>query len=188
MSRGDTPADPAQAESLFARISRRKHEARGVEAPGGHGEVEGAPEAGAATPDPASVGGALPTDADMPSVDSLTPDSDYSGFLSPQVSEGLRRLALRRLWRSPEFGVRDGLEIYDGDYTSFEALGGVVTAEMRHRLAVEARRQAQELASREPAAGEASEDPQARTRLAQRADGPVPGAPEEAPDESEGEP
>lgn len=88
---------------------------------------------------------ALPvlTDEDMPPLSSLTPDSDYSGFLSPGVSDELRRLALRKLFHSPAFNVVDGLDDYDGDYTSFAKLGDVVTAEMRHRVEQEARRELQ---------------------------------------------
>jgi hypothetical protein len=80
------------------------------------------------------------TDEDMPPVDSLTPDSDYTGFLSPGVSEDLRRLALRKLFHGPEFNVIDGLDDYDGDYTNFAKLGDVITSEMRHRMEIEARR------------------------------------------------
>ncbi|HXK57735.1 MAG TPA: DUF3306 domain-containing protein, partial [Gammaproteobacteria bacterium] len=80
------------------------------------------------------------TDADMPDIESLTPDSDYTGFLSPQVSESLRRLALRRLFQGAQFNVRDGLDDYDQDFTGFAKLGGVVTADMRHLLAQEQHR------------------------------------------------
>jgi hypothetical protein len=80
------------------------------------------------------------TDEDMPPIDSLTPDSDYTGFLSSGVSEDLRRLALRKLFHGPEFNVVDGLDDYDGDYTSFAKLGDVITSEMRHRMEIEARR------------------------------------------------
>ena len=85
------------------------------------------------------------TDADMPAIDSLTEDSDYSGFLSPKVSEALRRQALRKLFHSPGFNVRDGLDDYDGVYTEFEKLGDIVTADMRHQLEMEAQRRARQL-------------------------------------------
>lgn len=73
-------------------------------------------------------------DADMPSLDSLGEDSDYAGFLSPRVSEGLRRAALRKLFHLPHFNVTDGLDDYAEDYRTFEALGDIVTADMRHRM------------------------------------------------------
>lgn len=81
----------------------------------------------------------------MPSLESLTADSDYSAFFSPKVSESLRRSALRRLWQIGDFGVADGLDIYAADYTRFEALGDLVTAEMKHRVELEMRRQAEAL-------------------------------------------
>jgi hypothetical protein len=74
------------------------------------------------------------TDADMPPLDGLRYDDDWSGFLSPGVSDELRGEALRRLFSSPELNVTDGLDSYSGDYTSFEALGDAITADMRHRI------------------------------------------------------
>ncbi len=78
------------------------------------------------------------TDADMPDVESLGEDSDYSLFMSPGVSDELRNLALRKLFRAPMFNQRDGLDEYDDDYTSFEKLGDIVTADMKHQLEMEA--------------------------------------------------
>jgi len=74
------------------------------------------------------------TDADMPPLESLTESSDFSGFLSPEVSEELRRLALRKLFRSAVFNVRDGLDDYDDDFTSFAKLGDLITSDMRHQI------------------------------------------------------
>lgn len=85
------------------------------------------------------------TDDDMPDIESLTPDSDYADFLSPGVSEELQKLALRKLFLSEVFNIRDGLDEYDGDYTQFEKLGGVVTCDMQHQLELEAQRKAQQL-------------------------------------------
>ena len=79
------------------------------------------------------------TDEDMPSIESLGEESDYSGFMSTNVSEALRTLALQKLFHTPTYNVRDGLDEYDGDYTSFEKLDpSVITADMRHLLEVEA--------------------------------------------------
>ena len=69
-----------------------------------------------------------------PPLESLTTDSDYSGFLSPGVSETLRRLALRKLFHAPEFNLCDGLDDYDDDFRTFAELGSMVTVEMRKRL------------------------------------------------------
>jgi hypothetical protein len=72
------------------------------------------------------------TDADMPPIDTLDEKSDYSDFFSPRVSDDLRRLALRKLFHLPGFNIRDGLDDYDEDYRTFEALGNIVTAHDRH--------------------------------------------------------
>lgn len=99
----------------------------------------------------------LPTDEDMPPLESLTEESDYSGFLSPRVSEELRKLALRKLFHSAPFNIRDGLDDYDGDYTYFEKLGDIVTSDMRHQMEMEEeRRRAAE--AEEAAAAEQEED------------------------------
>ena len=74
------------------------------------------------------------TDADMPPIDDLDGRSDYGMFLSPAVSDQLRRLALRKLFHSSEFNVRDGLDDYDGDFSQFTKLGDVITAELKRRL------------------------------------------------------
>lgn len=85
-----------------------------------------------------------PGDEDMPPLESLDENSDYSGFLSPKVSDPLRKLALRKLFHSAGFNVCDGLDDYDEDFTRFEKLGDVMTADLRHRLEREARKQQQE--------------------------------------------
>ena len=90
------------------------------------------------------------TDEDMPPLDSLNEDSDYSGFLSSGVSEALRRRALRKLFTSAVFNVRDGLDDYDDDFTSFAALGDVVTSDMKHEAEMEARRAGQARPDSEP--------------------------------------
>ncbi len=76
------------------------------------------------------------TDADMPPLESLDESSDYSGFLSEQVSEVLRRQALRKLFHLESFNVCDGLDDYADDFTSFTKLGDIITADMRHQMAM----------------------------------------------------
>ena len=116
-------------EDFLHRWSRRKHEAQQLPAA----------EPGVSSDSDVSIDGLL-TDADMPPLDTLTEDSDYSGFLSPKVSEALRQQALRQLFRSPGFNVRDGLDDYDDDFTAFAKLGDVVTSDMKHQVQMEARR------------------------------------------------
>lgn len=74
------------------------------------------------------------TDEDMPPVDELTEDSDYSDFLSPGVSDALRKQALRKLFHLPFLNVVDGLDDYAEDYTKFAALGDIIPHEMKRML------------------------------------------------------
>ncbi|MCY4051656.1 MAG: DUF3306 domain-containing protein [Gammaproteobacteria bacterium] len=73
------------------------------------------------------------TDEDMPPIESLDENSDYSLFMSKGVSENLRRMALRKLFSQGVFNIRDGLDDYDDDFTTFESLGDLVTSDMKHR-------------------------------------------------------
>lgn len=130
-----------EAEAFLDRWSRRKQEARAQE----QAVPEAEPAAGAALDAaPAAPSSDVPpqqepeprvlTDEDMPPIESLTDDGDYSGFLSAGVSELLRRQALKRLFSSPKFNVTDGLDDFAEDYTQFAPLGDVVTADMKHRM------------------------------------------------------
>lgn len=53
----------------------------------------------------------------LPPVESLTPQSDFTAFLRPDVEEGLKRAALKQLFRDPRFNVMDGLDVYVDDYS-----------------------------------------------------------------------
>ncbi len=130
-------------EDFLGRWSRRKQQALS--------EQKNTAKVTTATPvgDIENIETHLPTDADMPPIESLTEDSDYSGFLSPKVSEALRKQALRKLFQSPVFNICDGLDDYDGDYTKFEKLGNIVTADMKHQIEMEAQRHLQALAEAE---------------------------------------
>ena len=127
-------------ESVLARWSRRKLEAEREAV-----EPEPVPEPQA---DAAAAETEAPplTDADMPDIETLTEDSDFSPFMSPGVSEELRNLALRKLFRAPSFNIRDGLDEYDDDFTSFAKLGDVVTSDMKHRIEMEQQKLREKLA------------------------------------------
>jgi hypothetical protein len=53
----------------------------------------------------------------LPPVETLTPESDFSAFMQPKVSEALRRRALKKLFRDPQFNVPDLFEPYSRDWT-----------------------------------------------------------------------
>ncbi len=158
--------DAEDEEGFYRRWSERKLASRQspVEPPEKHDEAEPPPP---------------PGDEDMPPLESLDENSDYSGFLSPRVSEELRQQALRKLFFGSAFNVCDGLDDYAEDFTSFEKLGDLMTADLRHRLEREAQREkaAEERAEKERLAQE--EDAEPPQQLAER-----PG--DEAEDEQSG--
>ena len=66
---------------------------------------------------------------DLPPIDSLGKDSDYTPFLGDGVPEKLARAAMRKLWSSdPIFAFRDGLDDYDEDFTIIETIVKAVTS------------------------------------------------------------
>jgi hypothetical protein len=126
---GDTkPGAAGTDEPFLERWSRRKQQAReGIQddppEPGDEPvPAAGTPQAGAAE---------VP---ELPDIDSLGEDSDYSAFMAPGVDASLRRQALRKLFSSPKFNVCDGLDDYCGDWRSWNELGDIVTADMRYHL------------------------------------------------------
>ncbi len=135
-------------ESMLRRWSRRKLEARDALADDAAGA---APVEAEAPATPASAEGETDkpvlTDADMPPLESLTEESDFSPFMSEGVSDELRNLALRKLFRSSVFNIRDGLDEYDEDYTYFEKLGDIVTADMKHQIEMQQQKLREKLAA-----------------------------------------
>lgn len=152
----DPPASKdsdSAAEPFVQRWARLKARAR---AEGEPAAVEVPPAILPANESP-PASGAAPAEATplLPDLDLLGGDSDYSAFLQPGVDLLLRRRALRKLFHSPKFNVLDGLDDYMGDYTNFEKLGDVVTADMRHQLERAARAALDALDGERPAAADA---------------------------------
>lgn len=190
-----TETEPAPGvEGPLQRWARRRRKVAREEEAAAEARREDRKDESAQAPDVRELDGEAPeavaveekvlADADMPPLESLHEDSDYSGFLSPGVSEGLRRRALRKLFMSAVFNVRDGLDDYDDDFTSFEPLGDVVTSDMKHQVEMEAERarraraDAARGATSEDAAGEAGADRDAPAgdEAVGAVDGEVPGA------------
>jgi len=129
----DRPSAVANEEGFVRRWSKRKQAASSPAT---------APQPVAATePAPPPV----LTDADMPPVESLGENSDFSVFLSPGVSEGLRQLALRRMFRLASVNSICELESELYDFTDCVPLGDVVTHEMKSALEREAQRLRQQM-------------------------------------------
>jgi hypothetical protein len=89
-------------EAFLHRWSRRKHQAEK--------EKEQLPAA-ADKPVP-----------ELPPVEKLTPESDYTGFMHPKVDQALRRVALKKLFNDPHFNTPDPFEPYSGDWTVGEPI------------------------------------------------------------------
>ena len=139
ISKPDKEIIPLEEESFIGRWSRRKQAAQEDRTELQQNDMP--------TADVKNT--VLLTDADMPPLETMNEDSDYTGFLSPKVTEALRKQALRKLFGSPAFNIRDGLDDYDGDYTYFEKLGDIITADMRHQMEMESRRRLEQLAEQE---------------------------------------
>ena len=118
-------------ESRLSRWSRRKAETR-------TGRGAAAPELrqDGAAPELREENADLPMDAakpgetgketpgqetpppDLPDIDTLNAESDFTAFMKKGVPKALRRQALRKLWASdPVFNIIDGMEEYGEDYT-----------------------------------------------------------------------
>ena len=64
---------------------------------------------------------------DLPAIDSLTKDSDFTPFFAQNVPDFLKRQAYRVLWRSnPIFNIRDGLDDYDENFSLAGLVGKIV--------------------------------------------------------------
>jgi Protein of unknown function (DUF3306) len=103
----------------LSRWSQRKLAARRGEAVDEAPRDERKPDAPAAPAVPTADADTAAAEAapDLPPIEELTRDSDYSVFLAKNVPESLRREALRKLWRSdPVFANLDGLNDYCEDF------------------------------------------------------------------------
>jgi hypothetical protein len=169
----DGIADTGEQESFLARWSERKTEARkGIELPEPEEHEEtGQEDEAAAAPADRSAEPVAEAPPELPPLESLDEDSDYSAFLDSRVDTDTQREALRKLFRSPKFNVTDGLDDYDLDYTNPEPLGNIVTAEMRHRIQLELERLAElDDESEGPVESVAAVDTDAQDEPAEEAD------------------
>jgi hypothetical protein len=121
-------------ENFLSRWSRRKSASKA----GPAGPTTDAVPAQAGTQLPSPPEGALPrsrkgegeqpltlhddSPAQLPPVDSLTLESDFTPFMQPGVDPGLRRQALKTLLQDPRFNVMDGLDVYIDDYSKPDPL------------------------------------------------------------------
>ena len=104
-----------EKEAFLSRWSRLKREA-----PAEKKEVEAKPE-----PAPA-----------LPPVETLTPESDFTGFMGPKVEDRLRRIALKKLFSDPHFSTPDPFEPFSGDWTVGEPIGQELLAKLNQTRSV----------------------------------------------------
>jgi hypothetical protein len=68
----------------------------------------------------------------LPSLDELTPESDFSAFMHPKVDPDLRQAALRKLFAGERYQTMDGLDVYIGDYSTPDPLPPAMLAGLAH--------------------------------------------------------
>ncbi|NMF97076.1 DUF3306 domain-containing protein [Aromatoleum toluolicum] len=126
---------------------------------------------------------ASPAEAALPPIDSLDLAADFSAFMKKEVSESLRRAALRKLFSDPHFHFErmDKLDIYIDDYSGSDPIPADMLQKLGQFEMLLKEEDAQESAA-QPAASQAVGDadagqsPAAATSDAQAAEG-APGAP-----------
>lgn len=101
-------------ETFFARWSRLKKTAAEV--------VENPPVAAPAASQA----------VELPSIESLTSESDFTGFFRAKVDEKLRRAALKKMFQDPHFNVMDGLDVYIDDYSLPDPIPETMLAKLEH--------------------------------------------------------
>lgn len=99
--RSEPPLPPDEADPANGDGAADNHEA---------GATEASEPVRPAPPPPGSL------DETLPDPETLEAGSDFSGYMVPGVSSALRRRALKRLWATGNYNVRDGLDDYDLDY------------------------------------------------------------------------
>jgi Protein of unknown function (DUF3306) len=62
------------------------------------------------------------TNPPLPTIESLTQESDFSPFMGKDVAADLRNQAMKKLFTNPHYNVQDGLDIYIGDYTKSDPI------------------------------------------------------------------
>jgi hypothetical protein len=70
----------------------------------------------------------------LPTIESLSFDSDFTAFLKPGVDPTVKRAALKKLFRDPRFNVMDGLDIYIDDYTKADPIPKDMLADLLERF------------------------------------------------------
>jgi len=124
-------------DNFLSRWSRRKIEARKAEAGAAPANPPAPPQPAGVRPGAAPAqgagGSAEAPAAPLPPLDTLRGvASEYREFLRPEVDEGLRREALKKLFHDPHFNVMDGLDTYIDDYTKPDPIPEAMLKTLNH--------------------------------------------------------
>lgn len=111
-------------EGVLSRWSRRKRESEPTPGQAETPATDGAESAqGGAVQAREGDSREMLTEDDLPDIDSLDFESDFSDFLQDNVPRHLKNLALNKLWRSaPVLANVDGLNDYDLNYSLNEVM------------------------------------------------------------------
>ncbi|MDQ7731947.1 DUF3306 domain-containing protein [Halomonas sp. SpR1] len=97
-----------------------------------YNETEQPQQAPETPPDPEREPEPGSLDHTLPDPNTLAAGSDFSAFMAPGVSGPLRRQALKRLWATGNYNVRDGLDDYDADYNKLlKPMGSELASQLR---------------------------------------------------------
>lgn len=86
-------------------------------------------DAATQAPAEAPAAGELPP---LPSLDSLTFESDFKAFMHAKVEESVKRAALKKLFSDPRFNVMDGLDVYIDDYSKDDPIPQAMLETLEH--------------------------------------------------------
>jgi hypothetical protein len=175
-ARTSRPAEPAPVPPAAAAEARTENELRGGQSAPAPQEQED--EGAEASPE-------------LPTLESLNEDSDYSAFMRAGVSPDLRREALRKLFRGEKYGLVDPLDPFRADFGKYAPLGDIVTADMKYHAERLLRAELERVAA-DAESDERTAEPAAQARVG---DSAAPGTPrledpessqDETPEENDG--
>lgn len=113
--------------------------------------------------------GSVPT---LDDVAKLTPESDFSSFMTQNVPAEIKNAAVKKLFADPHFNIMDGLDIYIGDYNTPDPLPDGMLAKMVGAQFLGLVKAPEDVAQSVASSAEIPETPEAK--LSAPADTPVP--------------
>ena len=72
------------------------------------------------------------TPVPLPSLDSLSFESDFKAFMQAKVEDSVKRAALKKLFSDPRFNLMDGLDVYIDDYSKDDPIPQALLAQLEH--------------------------------------------------------